>query len=246
MQFKNKVVLVTGGSSGLGFAIAEAFASQGADVIITGRRQPQLDEAVNRLGGNAAAVRTDISNPADLAGLFTHLSAVHGRIDVLVANAGMGEIEPLGAITEAGFDRVFATNVKGTTFTVQGALPLMGEGSSIVIIGSTSSINPGPGMSVYGATKAALRAMVRSWILDIKGSGVRINLLSPGPVDTPSLRDVLGANAQQVIDVFNEKSTLGRIGLAHEIGQAALFLASDESSYINGAELFADGGASQV
>jgi len=246
MQFKNKVVLVTGGSSGLGFAIAEVFASQGADLIITGRRQPQLDEAVSRLGENASAVRTDISNPADLAELFTHISAVHGRIDVLVANAGMGEIEPLGAITEAGFDRVFATNVKGTTFTVQGALPLMGEGSSIVIIGSTSSINPGPGMSLYGATKAALRAMVRSWILDIKGSGVRINLLSPGPVDTPSLRDVLGDNAQQAIDVFNEKSTLGRIGQAYEIGQAALFLASDASSYINGAELFADGGASQV
>lgn len=234
------------GSSGLGFAIAQVFVSQGAEVIITGRRQPQLDEAVSRLGGNVSAVRTDISSPAELADLYTHISAVHGRIDVLIANAGMGEVEPLGAITEAGFDRVFATNVKGTTFTVQGALPLMGEDSSIVIIGSTSSINPGPGMSVYGATKAALRAMVRSWILDIKGSGVRINLLSPGPVDTPSLRDVLGENAQQVIDVFNEKSTLGRIGQAHEIGQAALFLASDASSYINGAELFADGGASQV
>lgn len=246
MQFKNKVVLVTGGSSGLGFAIAEAFASQGADLIITGRRQPQLDEAVSRLGGNASAVRTDISDPTALGELFAHIRAIHGRIDVLIANAGMGEIEALGAITEAGFDRVFATNVKGTTFTVQGALPLMGEGSSVVIIGSTSSINPGPGMSIYGATKAALRAMVRSWILDIKGSGVRINLLSPGPVDTPSLRDVLGENAQQVIDVFNEKSTLGRIGEAHEIGQSALFLASDASSYINGAELFADGGASQV
>lgn len=246
MQFKNKVVLITGGSSGLGFAIAEVFVSQGAEVIITGRRQPQLDEAVSRLGGNVSAVRTDISSPAELADLYTHISAVHGRIDVLIANAGMGEVEPLGAITEAGFDRVFATNVKGTTFTVQGALPLMGEGSSIVIIGSTSSINPGPGLSVYGATKAALRAMLRSWILDIKGSGVRINLLSPGPVDTPSLRDVLGENAQQVIDVFKEKSTLGRIGQAHEIGQAVLFLASDASSYINGAELFADGGASQV
>jgi len=246
MQFKNKVVLVTGGSSGLGFAIAEAFASQGADLIITGRRQPQLDEAASRLGGNVLAVRTDISDPVALGDLFTHIGAVHGRIDVLIANAGMGEIEPLGAITEAGFDRVFATNVKGTTFTVQGAQPLMGEGSSVVIIGSTSSINPGPGMSVYGATKAALRAMVRSWILDIKGSGVRINLLSPGPVDTPSLHDVLGENAQQVIGLLKAKSTLGRIGQAHEIGQAALFLASDASSYVNGAELFADGGASQV
>lgn len=246
MLFENKVVLVTGGSSGLGFAIAEAFASQGAKLIITGRRQPQLDEAVSALGENASAVCADISNPADLSELFNHIGAVHGRIDVLIANAGMGEVEPLGAITEASFDRLFTTNVKGTTFTVQGALPLMGEGSSVVIIGSTSSINPGPGMSVYGATKAALRSVVRSWILDIKGSGVRINLLSPGPVDTPSLRNVLGENAQEVIDAFSEKSTLGRIGHAHEIGQAALFLASAASSYVNGAELFADGGASQV
>lgn len=246
MQFKNKVVLITGGSTGLGFAIAEAFVSQGAEPIITGRRQAQLDDAVVRLGGNASAIRTDIANPAELTQLFAHVEAVHGRIDVLIANAGTGEVEPLGAITEAGFDRVFATNVKGTTFTVQRALPLMGEGGSIVIIGSTSSINPGPGVSVYGATKAALRAMVRSWILDIKGSGVRINLLSPGPVDTPSLRDVLGENAQPVIASFNEKSTLGRIGQPNEIGQVALFLASDASSYVNGAELFADGGASQV
>ncbi|MBC3301888.1 SDR family oxidoreductase [Pseudomonas sp. SWRI18] len=246
MQFNNKVVLVTGGSSGLGFAIAEAFASQGATLIITGRRQAQLDDAVSRLGAHASSVCTDISNPADLDALFGHILAVHGRIDVLIANAGTGAIEPLGAITVAGFDKLFTTNVKGTTFTVQGALPLMGKGSSIVIIGSTASINPGPGLGVYGATKAALRALVRSWILDIKGSGVRINLLSPGPVNTQSLRDVLGDNAQQIIDVLSEKSTLGRIGQAHEIGQAALFLASDASSYVNGAELFADGGASQV
>ncbi|VEF11952.1 Short-chain dehydrogenase/reductase SDR [Pseudomonas fluorescens] len=246
MQFKNKVVLVTGGSSGLGFAIAEAFASQGATLVITGRRQLQLDDAVSRLGEQASAVCTDISSPADLAGLFSHMHAVHGRIDVLIANAGIGLVEPLGAITEAGFDRVFTTNVKGTTFTVQGALPLMSKGSSIVIIGSTASINPGPGLSAYGATKAALRALVRSWILDIKGSDVRINLLSPGPVNTQSLRDVLGENARQMIDVLSEKSTLGRIGEAREIGQAALFLASDASSYINGVELFVDGGASQI
>jgi len=246
MQFTNKVVLVTGGSSGLGFAIAEAFASEGATLVITGRRQPQLADAVSRLGKHASAVCTDISNPADLAELFDNIRVVHGRIDVLIANAGIGAIEPLGAITEAGFDRVFTTNVKGTTFTVQGSLPLMGKGSSVVIIGSTASINPGPGLSAYGATKAALRALVRSWILDIKGSGVRINLLSPGPVNTQSLRDVLGENAHQVIDALSEKSTLGRIGEPHEIGQAALFLASDASSYINGAELFADGGASQI
>lgn len=246
MQFKNKVVLVTGGSSGLGLAIAEAFVRKGASLIITGRRQAQLDDAVKTLGENVLAVRADISNPTELAALFSRINEVHGHIDVLIANAGMGEIETLGSITEASFDRMFATNVKGTTFSVQGALPLMNEGGSIVIIGSTSSINPGAGMSVYGATKAALRALVRSWVLDIKGSGVRINLLSPGPVDTPSLRNVLGENAQQVVDALSEKSTLGRIGQADEIGAAALFLASDASSYVNGAELFADGGASQV
>lgn len=246
MQLQDKVVLVTGGGSGLGLAIAQALAGQGATVVITGRRQHLLDEALSQLGERASAVVADVSVLADLAVLFDEIKARHGRIDVLVANAGMGEVAPLGNITEAYFDRVFSTNVKGVTFTVQAALPLMSKGSSIVIIGSTASINPGAGLGVYGATKAALRALVRSWILDIKGSGVRINLLSPGPVNTQSLRDVLGENAPQVIAALSEKSTLGRIGEAHEIGQAALFLASDASSYINGAELFADGGASQV
>jgi NAD(P)-dependent dehydrogenase (short-subunit alcohol dehydrogenase family) len=246
MSFKDKVVLVTGGSSGLGLAIAQEFAAQDALVIITGRRQEQLDESLATLGDDAVAIAADVSNAIDLAALFSRIESLHGRIDVLVANAGMGEITPLGTITEAAFDRVFDTNVKGVTFTVQGALPLMGKGSSVVIIGSTASMNPGPGLSVYGATKAAIRAMVRSWILDIKGSGIRINLLSPGPVDTQSLRSMLADDAEQIIQVFSEKSTLGRIGEAHEIGKAVAFLASDASSYINGVELFADGGASQV
>ena len=245
MQFQDKVVLVTGGSSGLGLSIAQELAGQGATVVITGRRQAQLEEALSKLGGRASAVVADVSVIADLAVLFDTIKARHGRIDVLVANAGMGEIAPLGSITEAYFDRVFSTNVKGVTFTVQGALPLMGEGSSIVIIGSTASIDPGPGLSVYGATKAALRTLVRSWTLDIKGSGVRINLLSPGPVDTPSLRHMLAEHADAVIESLSEKSTIGRIGQPHEIGAAVAFLASDAASYINGVELFADGGASQ-
>ncbi|WP_299258229.1 SDR family oxidoreductase [uncultured Kushneria sp.] len=246
MSFQDKVVLVTGGSSGLGFAIAQEFADQGARVVITGRRQAQLDEALAILGDDAVAIAADVSNATDLAALFSRIESLHGRIDVLVANAGMGEITPLGKITEAAFDRIFDTNVKGVTFTVQGALPLMPKGFSIVIIGSTASMNPGPGLSVYGATKAAIRAMVRSWVLDIKGSGIRINLLSPGPVDTQSLRSMLADDAEQIIQAFSEKSTLGRIGEAHEIGRAVAFLASDASSYINGVELFADGGASQV
>ena len=246
MSFEDKVVLVTGGSSGLGFAIAREFVEQGARVVITGRRLEQLNEAITSLGDSAVAIAADVSNTSDLATLFSRIESLYGRIDVLIANAGMGEITPLGTITETVFDRVFNTNVKGVTFTVQGALPLMGRGSSIVIIGSTASINPGPGLSVYGATKAAIRAMVRSWILDIKGSGVRINLLSPGPVDTQSLRSMLADDAEQIIQAFSEKSTLGRIGEAQEIGRAVAFLASDASSYINGVELFADGGASQV
>ncbi|PKH17694.1 SDR family NAD(P)-dependent oxidoreductase [Pseudomonas prosekii] len=246
MQFQDKVALVTGGASGLGLAIAQELAGQGAHVVITGRRQAQLDEALASLGDNASAIAADVSNGADLDALFSQIKARHGRLDVLVANAGAGELAPLGEITEAHFDRAFNTNVKGVTFTVQGALTLMGKGGSIVIIGSTASINPGPGLSVYGATKAALRALVRSWVVDIKGSGVRINLLSPGPVDTPSLRNLLAEHAQEVIQSLSEKSTLGRIGQAHEIGQAVAFLASDASSYINGVELFADGGASQI
>lgn len=245
MQFQDKVVLVTGGSSGLGLAIAQELAGQGATVVITGRRQEQLTEALSKLGERASAVVADVSVLADLTVLFAEIKDRHGRLDVLVANAGMGEIAPLGNITEAYFDRVFSTNVKGVTFTVQEALPLMGKGSSIVIIGSTASIDPGPGLSVYGATKAALRTLVRSWTLDIKGSGVRINLLSPGPVDTPSLRNMLAEQADEVIKSLSEKSTIGRIGQAHEIGTAVAFLASDAAGYINGVELFADGGASQ-
>lgn len=246
MQFQDKVVLVTGGSSGLGLAIAQELAGQGAHVVITGRRQEQLDAALSSLGERASAIAADVSNADDLAALFSQIQSQHGRIDVLIANAGMGELAPLGSITEALFDRAFNTNVRGVTFTVQGALPLMGKGGSIVIIGSTASINPGPGLSVYGATKAALRALVRSWIVDIKGSGVRINLLSPGPVDTESLRNMLAEHTEAVIQSLSEKSTIGRIGEAQEIGKAVAFLASDAASYINGIELFADGGASQV
>jgi NAD(P)-dependent dehydrogenase (short-subunit alcohol dehydrogenase family) len=246
MQFQDKVVLVTGGSSGLGLAIAQELAGQGAHVVITGRRQEQLDAALSSLGERASAIAADVSNADDLATLFSQIQSQHGRIDVLIANAGMGELAPLGSITEALFDRAFNTNVRGVTFTVQGALPLMGKGGSIVIIGSTASINPGPGLSVYGATKAALRALVRSWIVDIKGSGLRINLLSPGPVDTESLRNMLAEHAEAVIQSLSEKSTIGRIGEAQEIGKAVAFLASDAASYINGIELFADGGASQV
>jgi len=246
MSFDGKVVLVTGGSSGIGLAIAKVFSDQGAHLVITGRKQDRLDEAVAVLGADVVAIKADVADLNELTELFDQVKALHGRIDILVANAGVGQIFPLGSITEEGFDLAFNTNVKGVTFTVQGALPLMGQGGSVVIIGSTASINPGGGLSVYGATKAALRSLVRSWILDIKGTGVRINILSPGPVDTDSLRNMLGADADAIYGFLNEKSTLGRIGQADEIGKAVAFLAGADSSYINGVELFADGGASQV
>jgi len=246
MSFKDKVVVVTGGTSGIGLAIAKEFAGQGAHLVITGRKQDRLDEAVESLGDKTLAVKADVSNLSELADLFTKIKTVHGRIDVLVANAGIGQVSALGSITEEAFDLAFNTNVKGVTFTVQGALPLIGAGGSVVIVGSTASINPGPGLSVYGATKAALRGLVKSWILDIKGSGVRINLLSPGPVNTDSLHNMLGDDAKSIIGFLSEKSTIGRIGEADEIGKAVAFLASQEASYINGVELFADGGASQV
>jgi NAD(P)-dependent dehydrogenase (short-subunit alcohol dehydrogenase family) len=245
MSLNGKVALVTGGATGIGFAIAHELAEQGATVIISGRRQQQLDEAAAKIGDKASAIAADVGKLADLDALFEKIKADHGRLDIFVANAGFGEVEALGSLTEEYFDRVFATNVKGTAFSVQNALPLMEGGGSIVIVGSTASINPGPGLSAYGATKGAVRTMVRSWIHDIKGSGIRINIVSPGPVNTDSLRGMLGDGAQEILDVLADKSTIGRIGEPIEIARAVAFLASDASSYINGAELFADGGASQ-
>lgn len=246
MLFSQKVAIVTGGTSGIGFAIAQKLTSQGAKVIITGRNEAKLKTAIETLGNNVEGVKAEISNLADLDQLYLHVKDKHGRLDVLVANAGAGEIIPLASITEEHFDRAFEGNVKGVTFSVQKALPLMSEGGAIVIIGSTASIQPGSGMSVYGGTKAALRAMVRGWVMDIKGSGVRINILSPGPTDTLSLRSFFGDQTKEALVYLNDRSTIGRIGQPEEIADAVAFLASDSSSYINGVELYADGGASQV
>jgi NAD(P)-dependent dehydrogenase (short-subunit alcohol dehydrogenase family) len=246
MSFSQKVAVVTGGTSGIGLAIAQELVSQGAKVIITGRNAEKLHGAIETLGNDAEGVQAETSDLADLDRLYAHVKDRHGRLDLLVANAGAGEVVPLGSLTEAHFDRAFEGNVKGVTFSVQKALPLMGPGSAIVIIGSTSSIQPGPGLSVYGGTKAALRAMVRGWVMDIKGSGIRINILSPGPTDTASLRPFLGDKAEEAIAYLSDRSTIGRIGQPEEIARAVAFLGSDAASYINGTELFADGGASQV
>jgi len=241
-----RIAVVTGGSRGIGFAIARKMAKQGMRVIITGRRRDALERAVTELGGDAAGIVADVSSPASLEALFSEIRSNFGPIHILVANAGGGIHAPLGKITEADYDQQFDTNVKGIVFTVQGALPLMKAGSSIVIVGSTASIDPGPTMSIYGATKAAVRNLVRSWVSDLKGSGIRINIVSPGPTNTQSLRDAFGEHAEEGLAFLKNKSPIGRIGEPEEIAEVAAFLASDAASYVNGVELFADGGASQA
>jgi NAD(P)-dependent dehydrogenase (short-subunit alcohol dehydrogenase family) len=240
------VALVTGGSSGIGLAIARRFAELGTQVVLVGRRQSVLDAAVSSLGGSAVGLTADVTSPADLERLFADVRARFGRLDVLVPNAGGGQHAPLGQITEAQFDQQFATNVKGVVFTVQTALPLMKPGAAIVIVGSTASIDPGPTMSIYGATKAAVRNLMRSWVSDLKGSGIRINIVSPGPTNTASLREAFGEYADEGLAFLTDKSPIGRIGEPEEIAAVAAFLASNAASYVNGVELFADGGASQA
>ncbi|WP_299656613.1 SDR family oxidoreductase [uncultured Jannaschia sp.] len=247
MTLTGKTALITGGSSGIGLGIAKELAVQGAKVVITGRQEAKLNSAAAEIGSNARAIKAEVSDLAQLDQLYETIKADYSTIDILAANAGGGIIAPLGAITEEQVDNTFATNVKGVIFTVQKALPLMKAGASIVLIGSTSSIQPGAGLSVYGASKAALRDLVRSWVLDIKGLGIRINVVSPGPVRTQSLLDFLPEGQQDDILAFLEsKSTVGRLGQPEDIAKAVAFLAGEGSGYINGIELFVDGGASQV
>ncbi len=241
-----RIAIVTGGGSGIGLAIAKKLANEGARVVITGRRQAVLDEAVASLGSSAVGIVADVSQAPSLEALYAEVRRLFGRIDVLVVSAGGGVHAPLGQITEAQIDQQFSTNVKGVVLTIQGALDLLVPGSSVVIIGSTASMDPGPTMSIYGGTKAAVRNMVRSWVAELKGRGIRINILSPGPTNTDSLREAFGDKAEEGLAFLTAKSPLGRIGEPGEIASAVAFLASDAASYINGVELFADGGASQT
>jgi NAD(P)-dependent dehydrogenase (short-subunit alcohol dehydrogenase family) len=230
-------------------ASAKRFVAEGAHVYITGRRQEELDKAVRAIGGGVTAVQGDASNLGDLDRLFSKVRAGHGRIDVLFANAGIGALEPLGAITEAAFDLVFDVNVKGTLFTVQKALPLMAAGGSIILTGSTTGSMGTPAFSVYSATKAAIRNFARSWTRDLKGTGIRVNVLSPGATATPGLIDGLARRTDQpevLINGLKEQTPLGRLADPEEIAAAALFLASDESSFMTGSEMFVDGGIAQV
>lgn len=249
MRFADKIALVTGGSSGIGLATAKRFADEGAHVFITGRRQAELDSAGKEIGSNVTTVRSDIANLADLDNLFDTIKQQKGRLDILFANAGGGEFVPLGHVTEAHFDKYFGINVKGTLFTVQKALPLMPAGSAIVINGSMVSIKGFPAFGVYAATKAALRSFARTWSIDLKDRQIRVNVVSPGTVITPGYKSELGLTDEQIAQMKAQAAAttpLGRVGTPDEIAKAVVFLASDDSSYITGVELFVDGGAAQI
>ena len=248
-KLEGKVALVTGGSSGLGLATAQRFAAEGARVFVTGRRQAELDKALPLISADAIGVQGDISKLADLDRLYEIIRDKAGRLDVLFANAAGGEFMPLGQITEAHYDKTFGVNVKGTLFTVQKALPLMSDGASIVLNGSIAAVKGFPAFSVYAATKAALRSFARSWSVDLKQRRIRVNVVAPGTVVTPGYKTELGMTDDQIRQFDAQAAAaapLGRTGTPDEIAKAVLFLASDDSSYVTGIELFVDGGVAQI
>jgi NAD(P)-dependent dehydrogenase (short-subunit alcohol dehydrogenase family) len=248
LKLAGKVALITGGTSGIGLATAQRFVAEGAFVFITGRRQAELDAAVQRLGASAFGVRSDVSNLADLDQLFAVINAQKGRLDVLFANAGVAELLPLEAVTEAHYATHFDINVKGTLFTVQKALPLLPDGAAIIVMSSIVGSKGLENNSVYSATKAAIRSFARTWTTDLKARRIRVNAVSPGPIDTPGLEGLAGTPEQgaQLKAHMAGIVPLGRVGRAEEIAKAVVFLASDDSSYVTGAELFVDGGMAQV
>jgi NAD(P)-dependent dehydrogenase (short-subunit alcohol dehydrogenase family) len=242
-KLEGKVAVITGGSAGIGLSTARRFTEEGAYVFVTGRRQTELDAAVKEIGANSAAVRADASKTADLAHLFDTVRAAKGRIDILFANAGVYEFTPFGTITEAAYDKMFDINVKGVLFTVQQAVPLMADGGSIILTGSVAGSKGFEADTVYGATKAAIRSFARTWTSDLKARKIRVNVLSPGPIQTPGF-DVF---ANDDVKRFLQSTVpLGRIGTAEEVANAALFLASDDSSFVAGIELFVDGGVTAI
>jgi len=247
-KLEGKIALVTGANSGIGLATAKRFVSEGAYVFITGRRDAELAAAAAQIERNVTAVPGDVSRPADLDRLFAQIKREKGRLDVLFANAGVAKYAPLGTITEEFYDSIFDINVKGLLFTVQKALPLMPDGASIVLNASIVGSKGLPANSVYAATKAAVRSFARTWTTDLKARRIRVNAVSPGSIDTPGLNGLLASSeaGEQRRKAINSAVPLGRFGTPDEIAKAVVFLASDDASYVTGAELFVDGGFAQV
>ncbi|WP_321918045.1 SDR family NAD(P)-dependent oxidoreductase [Paraburkholderia sp. J11-2] len=251
-KLDNKIALVTGATSGIGLATAQRFATEGAHVYLTGRRQAELDAAVKSIreaGGQATGVRVDSTKLNELDALYAQIKEEQGRLDVLFANAGGGSMLPFGNITEEHFDDTFNRNVKGVLFTVQKALPLLARGASVILTGSTAGSAGTAAFSVYSASKAAVRSFARNWILDLKDRQIRVNTISPGATRTPGLLDLAGDDAAQrqgLADYLAAQIPMGRLGEPGEIASAALFLASDDASFVNGIELFVDGGQQQI
>jgi NAD(P)-dependent dehydrogenase (short-subunit alcohol dehydrogenase family) len=241
-RLEGKVAVITGGSSGLALETAKRFVQEGAHVFITGRRQEALDEAVKLIGRNVTAVRGDAANLDDLDRLFDTVKREKGKIDILFASAGKGEAAVLGEITEEHFDKEFGLIVRGTLFTAQKALPLINDGGSIIMTGSVASVKGFPGFGVYAASKAALRSFARTWLNELKGRRIRVNVLSPGQVDTPDSQRLDEATRK----MFESMIPRGKMGRPEEIAAAALFLASDEASYVNGIDFAVDGGFSAI
>jgi NAD(P)-dependent dehydrogenase (short-subunit alcohol dehydrogenase family) len=248
-RLEGKVAVITGGTSGIGLATAQRFVDEGAYVFITGRRQSELGVAVNQIGKNVTGVQGDVSNLADLDRLYATVKEQKGRIDILFANAGVGELVPLGEISEAHFDKIFSVNVKGLLFTVQKALPLFQDGGgSIILTASVGGSKGNPASSVYGATKAAVRSFARTWTVDLKQRKIRVNAISPGPIDTTIFSTAVQTEeeSEQIKASLVASVPMGRMGSPDEIAKAATFLASDDSSFITGIELFVDGGRAQI
>lgn len=248
-KLSGKVAVITGGNSGIGLATAKRFVAEGAFVYITGRRQANLDAAVQEVGKDVVGVQGDVANPADLDRLYEQVKREKGHIDILFANAGIAEFAPFGTYTEEHFDKIFNANVKGLVFTVQKALPLLADGATVVLNGSIVSSKGMANMGVYNATKAAVRSFARTWTAELAPRKIRVNVVSPGPIDTPGVANLVGNN-EEAQKQFQSQVVggvpLGRIGEPDEIAKVVVFLSSDDSSYVAGIELFADGGMIQV
>jgi len=247
-KLEEKIALITGGNSGIGLATAKQFVNEGAYVFITGRRQSELDAAVKQIGKSVTAVQGDVSKLSDLDRLFAQIKREKGKLDIVFANAGVATYAPIGAITEEHYDSIFNINVKGLLFTVQKALPLLPDGASIILNASIVASKGLPMNSVYSATKAAIRSFARTWTTDLKDRRIRVNAVSPGPIETPGLNNLVASTGagEERLKMLSNNVPLGRLGTPDEIAKAVVFLASDDSSYVTGTELFVDGGFAQV